>query len=377
MPEVRVRNTASAMFAVAFVMVATLPGCATHRLADRTTNIVQFSGTDAEVVAELEMPPGHITVSPDGRVFLDANHYVRNAPAKIVELVSGQLVAFPAVEAQKPLDTTHALRVDQSNRLWVLDYGNYRLFGSPKLLAFDLTTGKLVHEYHFTNCEAGCGSMLNDLVVDDDNNRIYISDSSPLAGNPAIVVYDIGRRHARRVLEDHASVVAAKYSMVVHDKPWKVLGLIQPKIGIDGIALDRANGWLYYAGSNTGELYRISVDDLNDVWLTDHQLGAKVEKVADITMTDGMTVDKQGNVYLTDFEHSAIVRVKPDGRLETLLKDRKYRWPTAFSFGPDGWLYFTCNAIDEVTMKSGSKIHESGPYGVYRFKPGVEGVPGH
>ena len=68
-------------------------------------------------------------------------------------------------------------------------------------------------------------------------------------------------------------------------------------------------------------------------------LASKVEDFAAKPLTDGLTSDDDGNVYLSDMEHSAVHRLSPDGHLQTLLRDPRLRWPDGFSFGPDGWLY--------------------------------------
>ena len=211
--------------------------------------------------------------------------------------------------------------------------------------------------------------MVNDLIVDPVREKIYISEPGPVFGDAGIVVFDIKTRVSRRLLHRHPSVSAASYRIYVEGKPFTVLNMIHPKFGIDGIALDPTVTWLYYSAFNSGNLHRIPVSSLINETLTAEQVAATVKKVADITMTDGIYVDAQQRVYLSDVEHSAVVCLNADRKLETVLKDPEFRWPTGFAPSPDGWMYFNCNAIHQVTLKSRDEIKNLGPYYLYRFRP--------
>jgi sugar lactone lactonase YvrE len=127
-----------------------------------------------------------------------------------------------------------------------------------------------------------------------------------------------------------------------------------------------------------GGLYRIETAALNDGKLSEEDLGMQVEKFADITMSDGITTDNAGNIYITDMENSAIHRVGPDRKLQTLFKDpQKLRWPDGFSFGPHGFVYLTDSALQSVIMKSAAQIETAKPYFVYRFNSGYDATAGH
>ena len=45
-------------------------------------------------------------------------------------------------------------------------------------------------------------------------------------------------------------------------------------------------------------------------------------------------------------------------------------------FGPDGYLYIADSALPELILQPREHIENSGPYRVFRFRPGFEGVPG-
>ena len=94
-------------------------------------------------------------------------------------------------------------------------------------------------------------------------------------------------------------------------------------------------------------------------------------------MSDGITTDLADGVYLSDPEHSAVLRLGPDRELRTLIKDPRLRWPDGFSYGPDGWLYVTCSALHHVIGRSRDHIRDHSPYQIYRFRPGQLGLAGH
>ena len=95
-----------------------------------------------------------------------------------------------------------------------------------------------------------------------------------------------------------------------------------------------------------------------------------------ITIRHAERLNPDGTVYVTDIEHNAIFSVGEDRVPRTLLRSPKIRWPDALSFGPDGWLYVADSALAEVVLQPEENIRAHGPYRIFRFRPGTEGVPG-
>ena len=341
-----------------------------------------FSSKVLETVADLEVPPGNIAVSAGGRIFFSF-HPEAWPEIRVAELVDGEPVPYPSLAFQTPGGSEPAafvsilsMRIDRQDRLWTLDNANHGT-GQPRLLAFDLATDEIVHRFDFPRECAGLGSHLNDFQVDPTGRRIYIADASIFAQRPALVVYDVESRSCRRRLEGHPSVEPEPYIPVVQGRAMRVFGLFAVRPGVDSIALDRAGKWLYFAPVTDRHIYLVRAADLDDPSLDEERLAGRVETWAAKTMSDGISIDVEGSLYLTDLEHSAIVRLRADGRLETLVRDDRLRWPDGLSFGPDGWLYVTCSALHQVIGRTPGQVRSAAPFQIYRFRPGVEGIPGH
>ncbi len=321
-----------------------------------------------ELVADLPHPPGNITVSATGRVFATF-HPEGNPPISVFELVDGVPVAYPpgGLPGDLSYQTVLSLRIDGRNRLWVLDYGRNG-FGNARLLAFDLASGALVHRHDFPSKIALLGSMLNDFQVAPDGRHVYIADASLFAQIPAIVVYDVSNQKSRRLLEGHESVLAEDYAPVVQGVRMEFFGLFTVRPGVDSIALDSAGEWLYFASVTSNQMYRVRTADLNDPHLPWRELESRVEKFAEKTMSDGIAIDAAGTLYLSDLEHSAVVALGQDRKLQTLVKDERLRWPDGFAFGPDGFLYLTCSALHQVILKDSAEIAAHAPYQIWRLR---------
>ncbi len=124
-------------------------------------------------------------------------------------------------------------------------------------------------------------------------------------------------------------------------------------------------------------MFRIATAALDDASLAPAALAAKVEDYGPKTISDGLSSDDAGNIYITDPEHSAVLTLGPGDTLRTLVKDAKLRWPDGLSFGPDGWLYVTCSSLQHVLFVPPGHQAAHAPYHVFRFKPGQTAPPGH
>lgn len=330
-----------------------------------------------ETVVSYSEPIGNVAVSPSGRVFFTVHPEAHPDGPRLMEWREGKAVPFPAAEIQAQiLDTPLGLVVDRQDRLWVVDPSHHGM-GRPRLVAVSLATGIIVHEHVFPRDIAPRGSFLQDLQVDNAGATIYLADVSFWRNSPALVVYDVASRVSRRVLENHASVRPQDWVIRTAVKEMRFLGGAIPlKPGLDSIALDPAGQWLYFGAMAHENLFRLPTAALRDATLPDRDLLEMLQTVGRKPLSDGLSADLTGNVYITDVENGAVLRMAPGGQLSTIVRSARVRWPDALSFGPDGWLYLADSALPDVLLKSRSHIAKSGPYHVYRFRPGTVGIPG-
>src|SRR5438046_4482675 len=304
------------MRASTFVALLLLAACGGVRLEDRTT-APALPVSALEVVADLDYPPGNIAVSSTGRVFFTL-HPNGNPPFKLVELVGGKPVPYPDQASQTTrFDSPLAVRIDRQGRLWTLDFARYGR-GQPRLVAFDLASNTIVHQYDFPSNVAGFLSMLNDFQVDPRGEKIYIAETSPIRQKPALVIYDVAKRTSRRVLDEHPSVRAGNYVIHTPERRVKVLGIYTVRIGVDSITLDDRGEWLYYGPFRGDRLYRVATPDLNDESLAPEALGARVETFGPKTSSDGLSIDAAHTIYLSDPQPSAMLTLGQEPQLTKL-----------------------------------------------------------
>lgn len=331
--------------------------------------------SEIEEVLAYPEPIGNIAVSADGRLFFTVHPESRPRGNRLLEYVNGAAVPYPDIESQFELfDTVLGVAIDRLDRLWTIDHGNHGL-RTARLLAFDLRNGKLLRDQRFPPHIAPAGSFLQDLQISADGKTIIIADASFWRKSPAIIVYDIETGSTRRVLEHDKSVSSENYRIRNSERDMSFLGgIVSLRGGVAGIALGPE--WLYFGALSGSGLYRVRLADLRNNNLPDSQLSARVERYATKPLSDGLSIDVDGNVYVTDIEHNSVCFVGEDRKMTTLIRSGDIRWPEALSFGPDGWMYIADSALSELVLQPREHIEAQRPYRIFRFQTGTEGVPG-
>lgn len=302
----------------------------------------------------------------------------------LTEIVNGQRKPFPDSEWNKvdTIDTkNHFLNVqdlyaDNDNFLWVLDSkpaGSASIFGGSqtqkkdgqfKLLQINLTNNKVVSVYHFEDLPKE-RSALNDVVVDHDKQLAYLSDP----GLSAIVILDLKTGKSRIVLQKDKSTMADPNFVLHLDNRDVVDDSGKPfSSNVNGIALTKNNEYFYFRAINQTKLYRIKTSVLADAKLAENDLSNAVEMVAETGVCHGMIADKKGNIFLSSSPDYSIKYVSPDGKLHTLVTDKRLSWPDSFGIGDDGYLYLSCSQLNRQEKYNNGKDRTDYPYRIYKVK---------
>jgi len=337
-----------------------------------------------EVVAELDVTPGNVTVSRTGRIFATV-HPFRPSTAQLIE-VTGFNTYKPFPNASwnaKPgsgpdvINSGLGVLIDSRDRLWVIDSGAIEPAQTPKLLAFDINSGELVFRYDFPAETGPKGSFLQDLAVDADRGFVYIADIGG-SHQPAIVTVDINNKTSRRFTA-HPSLQAEDVNMVIDRKVVlfpDAKGDRKPaRIGINPITLS-ADGQTLYYGAMTGKTWWKLPTVFLRRGMSDRAIAAAITKVGEKPISDGASTDALGNHFFTNLEKRAIDRLGRDGQLTQLVQDDRLDWPDNVRFGQDAWLYIAVNQLHRSPAFTGGKDQGQPPYRILRVWTGTSGRPG-
>lgn len=324
------------------------------------------------VLAEVEMPPGNVTSSPDGRIFFNLHPFAepwRYTESFVFELVDGVPRPYPSAQMQGELRGVLGMTADRQGRLWMIVPSG--LEARPtRLLGFDLERDTLVVDHAFTDVDA---PFAQDLRVAPDGGSIYLADTGILRFTPpAILVYDVAGQTARRTLEGHPSVTPQDWTIQTTDGTYTLgYGLVTFAVGVDGLAVSHDGEWLYYATMSHDSAYRVRTRDMRDASLTAGALGERVERVGPKPLSDGIEIDAAGNLYITDIEHGSVARLTPAGELRTLVGSDEIVWSDGITLTARGELLLTDSEIPAyidplLRAPRRDRIDRVAPHRIYR-----------
>jgi len=317
-----------------------------------------------QLVASFEHQVTGVTVSADGRIFVNFPRWTEDAPISVAELTrDGGVIPYPdegwnawrnvrknQMSAGDHFVCVQSVVADAHGNLWVVDAAAPATAaivpGGPKLVRIDLKSNKVTQVIRFGEAVAPQGSYLNDVRLSPDGRHAYLTDSG---AKGALVVVDLQAGKARRILDGHPSTQPEMDVVVKTDGQ----ALRRPdgrgvEFAADSLALSPDGHTLYWKALTGRTLYRIATDALDDPHLSEKNLEARVQRAGETEPTDGLWIDGRGRLYLSAVEQDA-VKVRDGDRDTTLVQDKRLRWPDTFSEGPDGTIYITSSHIQDMS----------------------------
>ena len=334
-------------------LIAATAACIAHAQG-RSAALTEVARFDHQVTG--------VAVTADGRRFVNFPRWTDDAPISVAEVAKdGSLRPYPDARwnawrnarANELSVGDHFVCVqsivpDGHGNLWVLDPGapgNEKILpGAPKLVRIDLATNQVTKTILVPEDVALQGTYLNDIRFSPDGKIGYITDSGTRG---AIIVVDLDSGRSWRALDGHASTQVDKNVTVALDgKPLRRPDGRQPMFSADGIAISGDGKTLYYQALTGRTLYGIDTAMLHQN-VAEPQRAAAVRTIAQTHVADGLWMSKAGVLYLTSPTDYSIKRLNGTS-VETVLTDRRLRWPYTFSEGPDGRMYVTASHIQDT-----------------------------
>lgn len=304
----------------------------------------------AETVASFqEGRPGNPSITPDGRILVSL-HPFDKPKTKIVEVYKdGSMKLYPnasfADGDNSQLKAVIAIRTDNQGVAWILDFAEKRLYG------WDTRAEKMVKTIDIPKEVLLEKSFLQDFALDQKRHRIIIADMTQIdlksAPSPAFIVVDLKSGAARRLAQNHSALMPEK----------------QGGLALNPITIDPAYQWVYFGAVHGHTLYRAPAAAFDSADLVN-----KIEKYGPKPDSDGISVDKAGNVYITDIESHAIGVTNKKGYRVIAKIPEGQSWPDGMSFGPDNYLYITVNQLDRSAALNQGEEKGWPPFKLVRIK---------
>lgn len=322
---------------------------------------------------------GGITITPAGRILVSM-HPLDNPKIKVVEIMAnGSKQPFPNADwADGPatgavgLSSVIGIHTDSNGIVWILDMGGDK--APAQLVAWNSINNTLHKKIPLTKPSLLDNSFIQDFAIDEKHQKIYIADMTfgnfSGATKPAIIVVDLKTGHSKRVLEGASQLMPENRDIVIEASllasKTKEGNTNKLRFGLNPIAIDEQNKWLYFGAFTGTKIYRIPTTALADTKMSDKRLSAKIKIYGPKQPSDGIAYAPGGGILVTDLEHNA-VGLTIQGKYEIIKQDKKLSWPDSLAIS-EGYVYVTQDQLHQHPAFSQGLGNTKAPYTLYRFR---------
>jgi len=286
------------------------------------------------------------------------------------------------------LNSVLGFEIDKDDNIYILDQGKINntmaVEKSIKLVKYSLSNGNKLKEYVFDSSIADLNnSFLNDVVIDQDKKRAYITDSGiSIDGDisrykPGIIVLDLETNKVYRILSNHESTLPdptfwlhINNSRVNQDKPMMT--------GADGLALACDGSAIFYCPLTGRMVYSILTSDIDKYIESGNNDDIKVYSAYKKEASDGLLYSSNNNLYMTGIETGSIYSFSQitNDLLEFDFRDftsfdgnETTMWPDTLAIH-DNYLYFVSNQLNNFPQNIDFENPKNKKYNfaILRFK---------
>lgn len=313
---------------------------------------IDTRAAEAEVVfASEEVRPGNLALTPDGRLFVTMNPLL-SPNTKVFEidrLAGNKASSYPnnryASGAQSIIKSVIGTRVDSQGNLWLLD------MQSKQFVVWDTRKNRLHRTIVIPEHVVLPASFLQDFIIDELHSRVIIADMTQgdlkSAPEPAFIVIDLQSGNAKRMAQSHQALMPE----------------LEGGFALNPIAIDPNFEYVYFGALHGRTLYRAPAASFAD----ERTLISSIKTFGTKSYSDGIAVDGQENVYVTNVEKSEIGVFNPHSGFNTLASlPEGQSWPDGLYVASDGYLYATVDQLNRTAALNNGKDVSQGPFLVVR-----------
>lgn len=319
----------------------------TPQLTSNELNEIGALPTIKSVFTHNNIRPGNMAVTSDGRMFITINP-LTDTSTKLYEITSSEdAVPYPnkrySTGENSLIKGAIGIRADSSDNLWILDMVD------NKFVVWDTKQEELIKNLPIPKDVIVENSFLQDFVIDHVHNRLIIADMTygGDSSSPAFIVMDMDGANAKRLIENHPSLIADNSS----------------DGGLNPIAIDPSQTWIYYGALGGKTIYRVPTASFIDGAM----VVATIEEYAPKSHSDGIAVDEYQNVYVANIEDDMIGMANKDGFRNIATLPVGQSWPDGLYIADDGYLYVTVSQLDRSAALNGGEDVSVEPFTVLRM----------